>query len=87
MNEQRFRDAELEGWDRKAGDWDDDLGAVTPSTINPLLDAVEAGPSVHILDSACGTGALAATTAKRGANNVIMLQRAAWAAQSEDATS
>ena len=37
-----FRDAELEGWDRKAGYWDDSLGTVTLSAIDPLLDSVEA---------------------------------------------
>jgi len=68
MRGQSFRDAELEGWDRKAGDWDDSLGTVTQSAINPLLEAVEAAPGVHILDIACGTGALAAAAAKRGAN-------------------
>ena len=67
MNRQSFRDAELEGWDRKAGDWDDSLGTVTLSAINALLDAVKAAPGVHILDIGCGTGALAAAAAKRGA--------------------
>jgi SAM-dependent methyltransferase len=67
MTEQSFRDAELEGWDRKAGYWDDSLGPVTLGAINPLLDAVKAAPGVHILDIACGTGALAAAAAQRGA--------------------
>jgi SAM-dependent methyltransferase len=67
MTGQSFREAELEGWDRKAGDWDDSLGIVTVSAINPLLDGVKAAPGVHILDVACGTGALAAAAAKRGA--------------------
>jgi SAM-dependent methyltransferase len=70
MSGQSFRDAELEGWDRKAGYWDDTLGAVTMSAINPLLEAAKAGPGVHILDIACGTGALAAAATKRGANIV-----------------
>ena len=59
MTGQSFRDAELEGWDRKAGYWDDNLGTVTLSAIAPLLDAVKAAPGVRILDIACGTGALA----------------------------
>jgi 2-polyprenyl-3-methyl-5-hydroxy-6-metoxy-1,4-benzoquinol methylase len=33
-----------------------------------LLGAAKAAPGVHILDIACGTGALAAAAAKRGAN-------------------
>jgi ubiquinone/menaquinone biosynthesis C-methylase UbiE len=68
MSGQSFRDAELEGWDRKAGGYDGSLGAVTLGAINPLLEAAKAGPGVHILDIACGTGALAAEAAKRGAN-------------------
>jgi hypothetical protein len=39
-----FRDAELEGWDRKARYWDDSSGLVTPGTIDPLIEAVAAGP-------------------------------------------
>jgi SAM-dependent methyltransferase len=67
MAEQSFRDAEFEGWNRKAGDWDDTLGAVTLRAIDPLLDAVGAIPGVRLLDIACGTGALAAEAARRGA--------------------
>lgn len=67
-----FRDAELEGWDRKAGYWDDTLGAVTFRANDPLLDAVGAAPGVRLLDIACGTGALAAKAARRGAQVVGM---------------
>ena len=42
-----FRDAELEGWDRKAGYWDDSLGLVTLGAIDPLIEAVEVGPGVR----------------------------------------
>ena len=68
MSGQSFRDAELEGWDRKAGDWDDSLGTVTLGAINPLLEGVKAASGVSILDIGCGTGALAAAAAERGAN-------------------
>lgn len=67
-----FRDLELAGWDRKAGYWDDTLGAVTREAITPLLDAVEAGSGMRLLDIACGTGALAAEAAGRGAQAVGM---------------
>ena len=67
-----FRGAELEGWDRKAGYWDDSLGLVTLGAIDPLLEAVEVGPGVRVLDIACGTGALAATAARRGADVIGM---------------
>ena len=67
MAPRSFRDAELEGWDCKAGDWDDTLGTVTPQAIGRLLDAVGAAPGIRLLDLACGTGALAAEAARRGA--------------------
>jgi hypothetical protein len=35
-----FRDAELEGWDRKASYWDDSMGTVTLGAIDPLLTAL-----------------------------------------------
>lgn len=69
---QSFRDAELQGWDRKAGYWDDTLGAVTLGAVGPLLDAVGAAPGVRLLDIACGTGALAAEAARRGAEAIGM---------------
>lgn len=67
-----FRDAELEGWDRKAGYWDDSIGLVTLGAIDPLMEAVEVGPRVRVLDIACGTGALAAAAARRGAEVIGM---------------
>ena len=72
MTGPRFRDAELEGWDRKAGYWDDSLGLVTLGAIDPLMEAVAVGPGVRVLDIACGTGALAATAARRGADVIGM---------------
>jgi SAM-dependent methyltransferase len=70
MAGQTFRDLELAGWDRKAGDWDDTLGPVAGEAIAPLLDAVGAAPGVRLLDIACGTGALAAAAAERGAQAI-----------------
>ena len=72
MAAKSFRDAELEGWDRKAGYWDDTLGAVTLRANDPLLDAVGAAPGIRLLDIACGTGALATRAAQRGAQVVGM---------------
>jgi SAM-dependent methyltransferase len=72
MTSPSFRDAELEGWDRKAGYWDDSLGLVTQAAIDPLMEAVEIGPGVRVLDIACGTGALAAAAARRGAEIIGM---------------
>ncbi len=72
MAGQSFREAELQGWDRKAGFWDDTLGAVTAQAIGPLLDAVSVASGVRLLDIACGTGALAAEAARRGAAAIGM---------------
>jgi ubiquinone/menaquinone biosynthesis C-methylase UbiE len=72
MAGQSFRAAELEGWDRKAGYWDDTLGSVTLQAIDPLLDAVEIAPGIRLLDIACGTGAFAAEAARRGAEIIGM---------------
>ena len=58
--------------DRKAGYWDDSLGLVTLGAIDPLIEAVEVGPGVRVLDIACGTGALAAAAARRGASIIGM---------------
>jgi SAM-dependent methyltransferase len=68
MASQSFRDAELSGWDRKAGYWDDTLGIVTREAIAPLLNAAGASSGTRLLDIACGTGALAAAAAGRGAD-------------------
>jgi SAM-dependent methyltransferase len=72
MTRRSFRDAELEGWDRKAGYWDDSLGLVTLGAIDPLMDAIEAGPGVRVLDIGCGTGSLAAAAARRGVEIIGM---------------
>jgi hypothetical protein len=61
-----FRNAESEGWHRKAGSFDATLGTVTLQAIGPLLDAV-APPGLCLLGLACGTGALAAEAVRRGA--------------------
>jgi len=72
MANHSFSDLELAGWDRKAGYCDDTLGAVTREAIAPLLDAVDAASGMRLLDIGCGTGALAAVAAARGAQVVGM---------------
>jgi SAM-dependent methyltransferase len=72
MTVQSFRDAELEGWDRKAGYWDDSLGVVTLGAVDPLLEAANVAAGVRVLDIACGTGALVAAAARRGAEIIGM---------------
>lgn len=62
----------MEGWDRKAGYRDDSFGLVTLGAIDPLMETVEVGPGVRVLDIACGTGALAAAAARRGAEVIGM---------------
>lgn len=65
-----FKEAELEGWQAKAGNYDDLLGQVTNRAIGPLLDAAGVGAGTRVLDVACGPGYGAGGAAARGANAV-----------------
>lgn len=67
MSERTFRDAEWDGWNGKADRYDATLGTVTPQVFGPLLDAMSVSAGMRMLDLACGTGALAAEAARRGA--------------------
>lgn len=62
-----FKDAEFEGWQAKAGNYDDLLGQVTNRAIGPLLDAAGVGAGTRVLDVACGPGYGAGGAAARGA--------------------
>jgi ubiquinone/menaquinone biosynthesis C-methylase UbiE len=61
-----FKDFEHAGWENVVAEYDHAFGALTTQAIEPLLDAVEAGRGVRLLDVACGPGYVAATAAKRG---------------------
>ncbi len=61
-----FRALEKAGWETAVGDYDDAFARLTAQSIDPLLDAVAAGPGTRLLDVACGPGYVAAAAASRG---------------------
>lgn len=61
-----FREFEHAGWESVVAEYDNAFGKLTTQVIEPLLDAVGAGPGVRLLDVATGPGYLAAASAKRG---------------------
>ena len=62
---------EAAGWAEKdAGAYDKLLGRVTERFAEPLLDAVEAGPGMRLLDLATGPGYVAGRAVARGAEAV-----------------
>jgi ubiquinone/menaquinone biosynthesis C-methylase UbiE len=60
-----FKDFERSGWESVVGEYDSGFGALTVQSIEALLDAVGAGPGVHLLDVASGPGYVAAAAARR----------------------
>jgi ubiquinone/menaquinone biosynthesis C-methylase UbiE len=65
-----FKEQELAGWDAKAGAYDDYAGRITVQIVEPLLNAASVGPTVKLLDIACGPGYLAGAAAERGAEAI-----------------
>ena len=62
-----FRNFERSGWEGVVAEYDVSFGSLTAQAIGPLLDSVNAGKSVRLLDVASGPGYVAAAAAKRGA--------------------
>jgi len=62
-----FKDFERSGWETVVDEYAGAFGALTIQSIEPLLDAVGAGPGVRLLDVASGPGYAAAAAAARGA--------------------
>lgn len=62
-----FRDLEHRGWNAAAGEYDGAFARLTSQSIPAMLEAVDAGPGVRLLDLACGPGYVTARAAKRGA--------------------
>jgi SAM-dependent methyltransferase len=58
---------EQEGWERAAARYEANFAAATRNFLAPLAEAAGAAPGIRLLDLACGTGALAAAAAARGA--------------------
>jgi ubiquinone/menaquinone biosynthesis C-methylase UbiE len=65
-----FNAFEAAGWETRAGTYDDHWAGLTSRLSDPLLDAVDAGPGLRLLDVACGPGYLAARAVGRGATPV-----------------
>lgn len=69
---QAFKEFEHRGWGEVSGNYHDSFGQFTRQAAPYLLDAVGAGHGTRLLEVACGTGAVAAEAAGRGAAAVGM---------------
>lgn len=65
-----FNAFEASGWEHKAAGYDHFFGGITGRFVEPLLNAVSAGPGTRLLDLATGPGYVAARAADRGASVV-----------------
>ena len=63
----RFREFELDGWQRAAEHYPNAFGTVTRQAAASILDAVQVTSRVRLLDVATGPGYLAAAAAEQGA--------------------
>lgn len=66
MTDSGFRDFEHRGWESVASEYDRRFASLTSQSIPALLQAVNAGPGVRLLDIACGPGYVAAAARKAG---------------------
>jgi ubiquinone/menaquinone biosynthesis C-methylase UbiE len=64
---QAFKDFEAAGWSANAPGYGRLTGRITALVSDLLLDAAAVGPGVRVVDVGCGTGALCAAAAARGA--------------------
>ncbi len=65
-----FHAFERAGWESVADAYRHSFGDLTAQAVEPLLDAVGAGPGVRLLDVACGPGRLTSAAARRGATAI-----------------
>ena len=70
LDPEAFATFEHAGWEAAASTYADAFDRFTTQAIEPLLNAVGAGPGVRLLDVACGPGWLAAAAVKRDASVV-----------------
>lgn len=64
---QTFKEIEQAGWRSKAAAYNESFAQITRQAIEPILNSFGALNGKHLLDVACGSGALAAAAAERGA--------------------
>jgi len=62
---QSWKDVERDGWNRNASRYDARAGQMTTDAVEPMLNAVEARPGMHLLDVCCGPGYGAGAAAAR----------------------
>lgn len=62
-----FRQFEHDGWGEVSGTYQDTFARSTQQAIEPMLDTAGITAGKRLLDVACGTGALTAMAAERGA--------------------
>lgn len=67
MAYEAFKSAEVQGWDARAGMYNDFTGQITTRAIPTLLAMAETAPGERILDLCCGTGRVAGAAAALGA--------------------
>lgn len=67
MSFEGFKKAEMEGWDARAGFYDEFTGRFTTVAIPMLLAMAETAPGSRLLDVCCGTGRAAGAAAALGA--------------------
>lgn len=68
MAYEEFKSAEMQGWDARAGVYNDFTGQITTRAIPTLLAMAETAPGKRILDLGCGTGRAAGAAAALGAD-------------------
>ena len=68
MDPDAFNAFEARGWEDKAASYDHFVGDITGRFVEPLLNAVSAGPGTRLLDLATGPGYVAARAAEHGAS-------------------
>lgn len=67
MSYDGFKRAEMEGWDARAGAYNDYTGQVTTQAIPTLLAMAGIAPGKQVLDLCCGTGRAAGAACALGA--------------------
>jgi len=68
MGYEGFKRAEMDGWDARAGAYNNFTGQVTTRAIPTLLAMAETAPGARVLDLCCGTGRAAGAAVALGAD-------------------